>query len=145
MFLKCSKPYNAEILIILMTVKNSGVTPIRSLSELDLPPIRTGLGSVDLVIQVSAYTNVTNLNLGGIVRSIIGPAILCWSYEAQSGLLVSGDCIDDILTQRFGVPYFKNMEKTGEVVYWMYLEDHNVEGGRGLHPNIRSETTHGNT
>ncbi|MEM2980153.1 MAG: hypothetical protein QW385_02085 [Thermoproteota archaeon] len=111
------------------TVKNPEVTPISSLSELDLPPIRTGLGSVDLVISMSAYINVTNLNLGGIIRNPISSSIISWLHDAQSGLLVSGYYIDDILTQRFGVYYFEEMEKMGEVVYWLYLEDTNVDIG----------------
>jgi len=113
------------------TVKNPTVSRVHSMSkEGNLPLIKTGLGLIDLVVTVSANTNVTSLKLGNVIHGPVEGGIhLFWDYEAQCGLLVSGLYVDDILTQKFGVYYFEEMAKVGEVSYWMYLEDTNVDIG----------------
>jgi hypothetical protein len=112
------------------TVKNPRVSRIYSMSkESNLPPIKTGLGSVDLVVVVSTQTNVTNLKLGGAVQQDPYGIPLDGGYEAQCGLFVAGLYVDDILTQKFRVYYFEDMGKVGEASYWMYLEDTNVDIG----------------
>jgi hypothetical protein len=131
-----SDVYTVERNIILVaswlneTVKNPRVSKVHSMSkEENLPPIKTGLGSVDLVVVVSTQTNVTNLKLGGVVHQDPSGEPLDGCYEAQCGLLVAGLYVDDILTQKFGVYYFENLGRVGEAIYWMYLEDTNVDIG----------------
>jgi len=113
------------------SVKNPTVSRVHSMSKEDSSPlIKTGLGLVDLIVTVSANTNVTSLELGKIVLGPVAGGIhLFWNYEAQCGLLVAGWYIDDILTQKFGVNFFERMEEVGEVGYWMYLEDTNIDIG----------------
>lgn len=112
------------------TVKNPRVSKVHSMSkDGNLPPIKTGLGSVDLIVVVSTQTNVTNLKLGGAVLQNPYGIPLDGCYEAQCGLLVAGLYVDDILTQKFGVYYFEDMGRVGEAIYWMYLEDTNIDIG----------------
>ena len=113
------------------TVKNPRVSRVFSMSkETGSPLIKTGMGLVDLVVAVSVNTNATNLELGKIVYGpVTGGIHLSWVYESQCGLLVAGLYVDDILTQKFGVHFFEEMEEVGEAVYWIYLEDTNIDIG----------------
>jgi len=117
-----------------VSLKNTTVSRIYSITkESSLKPVKTGLGPVDKVITVRGFSNLTRLQLridevlhqmisiGGITLS------LSWCYEARYGLLVAGEYIDDILTQKFNVVFFKDMSGAGESTYWMYLEDTNLK------------------
>lgn len=58
--------------------------------------------------------------------------IICGYYETKCGLLYGGDYMDDILSQKFGIVYFKSMSVVRQAGYWIVLEDINLEIGVGL-------------
>lgn len=96
-------------------------------------PVKTGLGGIERVVTVGYQTNMKEFKFiveGRTARLILPTGNLSRGviYEAKYGIMVSGYYIDDILTQKFGVVWFKEIlkEKRG-LGYWMCLEDTNLK------------------
>lgn len=124
-------------------LKNPTVSRIYSITkEANLKPVKTGLGSVDMIVTLNVRTKRIEITyilkrIGRMGKMEVvtsrhyapGGLGFSWDYDAKSGLLLSGYYIDDILTQVFNIVRFEDMSEMGEGGYWMYLQDTNVEIG----------------
>lgn len=131
------------------SLKDPLVTPIYSSTKNGLVPVKTELGSVDNVVSFAMIrTTLKNYMYDNTTFTIDTSAegeekpcgqTLQWDYEAKYGLMIEGLYMDDILSQKFGIPYF---EKLPSVIptekgsleredypypYWIRLSDTNLD------------------